>query len=112
MKTRMDVNVNRVLARRQALRTRGRGTVLTVLPSGRGVTKYGVSRSAWEGAATEGNSPVDENDRTSRALASTGSVKPWPRAQVLESWLIPRETLQLPTTTWPWLRNFGYRTCP
>jgi endo-1,4-beta-xylanase len=35
---------------RQALRVRGRGTIQTDLPIGQGVTKYGVSRSAWEGA--------------------------------------------------------------
>ena len=51
--------------RRQPLRTRGRGTVLSALPSWRGVTKSAASRSPVETDATEGDSPVDEIALTS-----------------------------------------------
>ena len=54
---------------RQALRVWGCGTTWAGLPIRQGVTKYGVSRRFAETVAIEGNSPVGENDRTSRVVS-------------------------------------------
>ena len=49
---------NRLRVRPQPLRSRGRGMSVPHLWKGAEVTKVGLSRSALESAATEGESPV------------------------------------------------------
>ena len=51
--------------------------------------------------------PLGSNTVRGR-LASTGIVKPWLHAQVVEHLVNHSALFYTPTTTWPSPRNFGY----